>query len=339
MGVRDFSSRIGDTVGDQYHLEITPNQEGERIDVVLAVRLPAFSRSQIQRLIRTGRVLVNEEVVKASFKPKTGDQIRVEVPAPSSPTLRPEKIPLSILYETPDFLVLNKPAGLVVHPAPGHENGTLVNALLYHVRDLSGIGGVLRPGIVHRLDKDTSGVLLVAKNDLAHEELSRLFKHGKIRKTYLALVKGEPAQREGKIDLPIGRHPVRRKTMSVVSRSGKSALTLYEVVHRFRSLPISCLVVRIKTGRTHQIRVHLSAIGHPVIGDRTYGRKNVTRMINHYGDLVERQLLHALKLEWHDPRTGGWISVTAPIPEDMNRVLAFLAELDGDSTLVIPGPL
>ena len=234
-----------------------------------------------------------------------------------------------MLTENEDFLVLNKAAGVVVHPAPGHLDDTLVSALLYHVKDLSGIGGVLRPGIVHRLDKDTSGALLVAKNDRSHHELSRLFKNGEIHKTYLAIVKGRVAEPEGKIDLPVGRHPVHRKKMSVVSRSGRQARTYYKRLRRYESLPASLLEVRIETGRTHQIRVHMAAMGHPVLGDVVYGgKKDVEESIHRSGGRVCRQMLHAARLEWVHPHIGGSVCVEAPLAADMEAVLALLDRLD-----------
>jgi len=310
--------------------EVTLNEEGRRIDALLSGLLPNLSRSQIQRLIREQCVLVDRKPVKTSFRPRRGDRIHVEMPQAAPSELQPEDIPISVLYETADLLVLNKPPGLVVHPAPGHGTGTLVNALLHHVRDLSGIGGVIRPGLVHRLDKDTSGVLLIAKNDHAHDRLARLFKEGRIEKTYVALVHGNVSPSRASIDFPIGRHPVHRKKMSIVSRSAKRAFTTYMVMHRFASVPVSYVRVRIQTGRTHQIRVHMSAVGHPVLGDPVYGgRRDTDRILKQAGSPVSRQMLHALRLRWREPDGNGSVSVEAPVPDDMRFVLSALEVLDG----------
>ena len=318
--------RLGERV---FHLEVGPAEEGERVDVLLARKLPILSRARAQKLISEGQVSVNGVRVKSSFRPRSGDQICTELPEPVPQDVLPRNIPIDVLTENEDFLVLNKPAGLVVHPAPGHLDDTLVSALLYHVKDLSGIGGVLRPGIVHRLDKDTSGALLVAKNDLSHRALSRLFKNGEIHKTYLTIVKGRVAEPEGKIDLPVGRHPVHRKKMSVVSRSGRQARTYYKRLRRYESLPASLLEVRIETGRTHQIRVHMAALGHPVLGDVVYGgKKDVEESIRRSGGRICRQMLHAWRLEWVHPDIGGSVCVEAPLAADMEAVLALLARLD-----------
>jgi len=325
-GIDYYRIRLGERV---YHLEIGPAEEGERVDVLLSRKLPILSRARVQKLISEGRVSVNGVRVRSSFRPRSGDQVHTELPEPVPQEVLPRNIPIDVLMENEDFLVLNKPAGLVVHPAPGHLDDTLVSALLYHVKDLSGIGGVLRPGIVHRLDKETSGALLVAKNDRSHRELSRLFKNGEIHKTYLTIVKGRVAEPEGKIDLPVGRHPVHRKKMSVVSRSGRRALTYYKCLRRFESLAASLLEVRIETGRTHQIRVHMAAAGYPVLGDPVYGgKKDIEASIRRSGGHVCRQMLHASRLQWVHPQMGGSVCVEAPLAEDMEAVLALLGRLD-----------
>jgi 23S rRNA pseudouridine1911/1915/1917 synthase len=301
-------------------LIVAPEHDGVRLDKFLADEIAGHSRSQIQRLIEDGHVkLPRVTKVKSNTVVRDGDVVSVEVPAPVETTVAAEALPLEILYQDSDVIVVDKPAGMVVHPGAGNESGTLVNALLHHVTDLSGIGGELRPGIVHRLDKGTSGVMVVAKNDAAHQELARQFHDREVEKQYIALVWGLVQQRK-RIDLPIGRDPVHREKISTRARRARSAVTR---VTWARHIPgASLLRVAIATGRTHQIRVHLSAIGHPIVGDALYG--GVRRRVPH--DLravlrLARPFLHAERLAFTQPRTGEPLVFTAPLPGDLRRVL------------------
>lgn len=294
---------------------------GLRLDRYLttATGLP---RSQIQRLIKAGLVLVDGRRPKASATAHPGQQISLSIPPPQPSTLTPEPIPIDILYEDTDLLVLNKPAGLVVHPAPGHQAGTLVHAILYHCPDLPGIGEERRPGIVHRLDKETSGVMVVAKTDTAMASLATQFKGRQVKKTYIALVHGEVKQPEGQIVADIGRHERDRKRMAVRTRKGREAVTIYRVMKRLDSLTL--LQLQPHTGRTHQIRVHLSAIGHPVVGDKLYGGTKEKRFKVHgsrFTGKAERHLLHAWKLGLFHPRTDEWMEFEAPLPPDFTTWL------------------
>ena len=300
-----------------------------RLDLFLSGREVGLSRSQIQRAIGEGCVLVNGRSVPAGRKVKSGDEIVLRLPEMKSSGVQAEPIPLKILHEDTSLLVIDKPAGLVVHPAPGHPGGTLVNALLHHCRDLSGIGGVLRPGIVHRLDKGTSGLLVVAKSDEAHRGLSGQFKRREVRKSYLALVYGDPKTDGGRIAAAVGRHPVDRKKMSTRSRRGRAAVTLWRVRERFGWAAV--LEVDIETGRTHQIRVHLADAGHPVVGDRIYGGAGRIRTV---GDpavrarikAFDRQALHAWQLFFTHPATGEPMQFSASLPEDMAGLCGFLRD-------------
>jgi 23S rRNA pseudouridine1911/1915/1917 synthase len=301
-------------------LIVAPEHDGVRLDKFLADEIAGHSRSQIQRLIEDGHVkLPRVTKVKSNTVVRDGDVVSVEVPAPVETTVAAEALPLEILYQDSDVIVVDKPAGMVAHPGAGNESGTLVNALLHHVTDLSGIGGELRPGIVHRLDKGTSGVMVVAKNDAAHQELARQFHDREVEKQYIALVWGLVQQRK-RIDLPIGRDPVHREKISTRARRARSAVTR---VTWARHIPgASLLRVAIATGRTHQIRVHLSAIGHPIVGDALYG--GVRRRVPH--DLravlrLARPFLHAERLAFTQPRTGEPLVFTAPLPGDLRRVL------------------
>lgn len=303
-------------------------ESGLRLDVFLSRRAAGLSRARLQRLIEEGTVtLGGTTVLRPGQKLKTGEKVTLEEPPATPLELLPQDIPLDILYEDRDLLVLDKPAGLVVHPAAGHGEGTLVNALLFHCRDLPGIGGVMRPGIVHRLDKDTSGLLVVAKTDAAHSGLASQFKQHQVRKTYLALVYGDPGEEQGRIDLPVGRHPLERKKMSTKSRRGKEAATSWRIAERFGE--VTLLSVEIETGRTHQIRVHLTAIGHPVVGDTVYGSP---KRINAIADPVvrarlkgmSRQALHAARLQFVHPLTEKEMDFSAALPEDMADLCAFL---------------
>jgi 23S rRNA pseudouridine1911/1915/1917 synthase len=295
-------------------------RDGTRLDKVLAEELSGQSRSQIQRLIEDGHVsLPRVKRVKSNTVVRDGDVVSIDMPAPVESEVTAEALPLEVLYQDSDVVVINKPAGMVVHPGAGHDSGTLVNALLHHVTDLSGIGGELRPGIVHRLDKGTSGVMVVAKNDTAHQELARQFHDREIDKQYIALVWGLVQQRK-RIDIPIGRDPVHREKISTRARRARTAVTR---VTWARHIPgASLLRVAIATGRTHQIRVHLSAIGHPIIGDPFYG--GVHRRVPH--DLravqrLERPFLHAERLAFAHPRTKEPLEFTAPLADDLRSVL------------------
>lgn len=290
-------------------LTISPEQAGQRLDRALAQALPSFSRARLQTLIRAGSVTVNGKAARPRDPVRTGDAVEVREPEVEKIEAQPEPMELDILFEDDDLLVLNKPAGLVVHPGAGQQKHTLVNALLAHCKNLSGIGGKERPGIVHRLDKDTSGVLVIAKNDAAHRGLSKQFAERTTGKTYLALVAGTPRQSSGTIDAPIARHPVHRKKMSIARRGGRSAKTEYRALRSSSETTLVECVIH--SGRTHQIRVHLHHLGHPVLGDKLYAGKRA-------GDFP-RQMLHAWKLSFRHPRTGEPMSFTAPIPQDFEE--------------------
>jgi 23S rRNA pseudouridine1911/1915/1917 synthase len=296
-------------------VSIPPEADG-RLDAWLATQLPDLSRARIQALIKEGHITCDDKPVKTNSKPKAGSTLCIRIPAPAPAIPQPENIPLTIVYEDADILVINKQAGLVVHPAPGHLTGTLVNALLYHCKDLAGIGGVERPGLVHRLDRETSGLMLVAKNDVAMAGLVKGFQDGAVHKTYLTLVHGTPLQEKGTLRGLIGRHPVDRKKMAIVTRNGKHAITHWFLVKRFKG--VSFIRCEIETGRTHQIRVHLQSLGHPVIGDSTYGRSSADKLL----PLVpQRQMLHATELRFCHPRTGVEMTFKAELPQDFQAVL------------------
>lgn len=281
---------------------------GERIDKFLSCRLEEVSRSYIQKLIKEGHVSVNGKPVKANYKLGAGDEICVEIPEAKEPDILPENIPLDILYEDQDILVVNKPKGMVVHPAAGHYSGTLVNALMYHCKDsLSGINGVMRPGIVHRIDMDTTGSLLVCKNDEAHRILAEQLKEHTIRREYHAIVYGNIKEDTGTVDAPIGRHPTDRKKMSINHKNGKRAVTHYEVLERFGNFTYICC--RLETGRTHQIRVHMASLHHPLLGDEVYGPSSRPPFSG-----LKGQVLHAKILGIHHPSTGEYMEFDAPLP-------------------------
>lgn len=282
---------------------------GERIDKFLSCRLEEVSRSYIQKLIKEGHVSVNGKPVKANYKLGAGDEISVEIPEAKEPDILPEDIPLDILYEDQDILVVNKPKGMVVHPAAGHYSGTLVNALMYHCKDsLSGINGVMRPGIVHRIDMDTTGSLLVCKNDEAHRILAEQLKEHTIRREYHAIVYGNIKEDTGTVDAPIGRHPTDRKKMSINYKNGKQAVTHYEVLERFGNFTyIRC---RLETGRTHQIRVHMASLHHPLLGDEVYGPSSRPPFPG-----LKGQVLHAKILGIYHPATGEYMEFDAPLPQ------------------------
>ena len=282
---------------------------GERIDKFLSCRLEEVSRSYIQKLIKEGHVSVNGKPVKANYKLGAGDEISVEIPEAKEPDILPEDIPLDILYEDQDILVVNKPKGMVVHPAAGHYSGTLVNALMYHCKDsLSGINGVMRPGIVHRINMDTTGSLLVCKNDEAHRILAEQLKEHTIRREYHAIVYGNIKEDTGTVDAPIGRHPTDRKKMSINHKNGKQAVTHYEVLERFGNFTyIRC---RLETGRTHQIRVHMASLHHPLLGDEVYGPSSRPPFPG-----LKGQVLHAKILGIYHPATGEYMEFDAPLPQ------------------------
>ena len=294
-----------------------------RLDKRILETHPDFSRSRIEGLIKSGFVTVNGAVAeKAGMKVAEDDEIAVEIPPPVPAVPEPEDLPLDVVFEDADMLVVNKSPGMVVHPAPGHFTGTLVNALLHHCPDLSGIGGVARPGIVHRLDQDTSGLIVVAKSQAAMDGLVRAFaSHKNVEKTYLAVVHGRPRLDAGRIENLIGRHPVDRKRMAIVERNGKAAITNWRLLPPPSSLlppPFSSIECRIETGRTHQIRVHMASLGCPVIGDRVYGKSALDKRLE---PVPGRQMLHAWRLKlWH-PVLNRPISFEAPIPEDMSAYL------------------
>ncbi|MBI3127450.1 MAG: RluA family pseudouridine synthase [Candidatus Tectomicrobia bacterium] len=292
-----------------------------RLDVFLASRLPDLSRSRLQALIKEGRVRVNgRPPAKAGQPVPAGASIEVEVPPPEPSYLLPEAIALDVRYEDAHLLVVNKPPGLVVHPGAGQKTGTLAAALLHHCRgQLSGIGGVERPGIVHRLDKDTSGLLLAAKTDRAHRRLSADMKARRVRREYLAIVRGVPARAQDAVDAPIGRHSTRRTEMAVIER-GRPAVTRFKVRERFKGAAL--LEVTLETGRTHQVRVHLAHIGHPVLGDPVYGRSRVAKKGEELPpDLIARQALHAFRLRFTHPETGEEKVIEAAPPEDFMRAV------------------
>jgi len=300
-------------------VDVPADQDGSRLDAFLTAALPDRSRSQIQKLIKDGHVSGPMKTLRASTPVKCGQTFEVDVPAPAEPRAVAEDLPLPILYEDADVIVIDKPAGMVVHPAAGHTAGTVVNALLFHVDDLSGVGGELRPGIVHRLDRGTSGVMIAAKNDGAHQELARQFHDREVEKEYVALVWGV-VQQGRRIDDPIGRDPADRQKMSTRARRARSAVTRVTKAEHLRG--VSLLHVAIATGRTHQIRVHLSAIGHPIVGDPTYGGvhrrvANDVRAVQRLG----RPFLHAARIAFTHPSDGRRMEFAAPLPSDLQSVL------------------
>ena len=300
---------------------IIAQESGERIDALLAQEIDEITRSQAARLINEGAVTLRCSPVKKNHRVTAGEVFVVEVPEPEETEIVAENIPLDIAFEDDDLIVVNKPRGMVVHPAPGHPNGTLVNALLWHCGDsLSGIGGEKRPGIVHRIDMDTSGLLIAAKNDYAHRFLSAQLADHSLSRTYEAVVCGRMHDDEGIIDAPLGRHPSDRKRMAVTERNSKNAVTHYEVIARYDGYThIRC---RLETGRTHQIRVHLAYIGHPLLGDMVYGRKRAEKGL-------EGQCLHARTLRFIHPRTNELCEVTSELPEYFTQLLSRLGEKIG----------
>jgi 23S rRNA pseudouridine1911/1915/1917 synthase len=313
-------------------ITVPPEAEGERLDRFLTGEIPGRSRSQIQRLIEDGHVLVPRvKATKANVALRAGDVITVELPDVSRATPAAEDLPVEILFSDDDVVVIDKPAGMVVHPGAGHPGGTLVNALLHHVKGLSGIGGQARPGIVHRLDKGTSGVMIVAKHDAAHRELARQFHDREVEKEYVALVWGLVQQRK-RIDASIGRDPANRQKMSTRARRAREAVTRVTWARDLKG--VTLLRVAIHTGRTHQIRVHLSAIGHPVVGDALYG--GVHRRVPHPLRAVQRltrPFLHAERIVFTHPGTGERLTFTAPLPEDLREVIWEITPIEMRDTL------
>lgn len=306
------------------HLHVE-DESGERLDAYIARQLPDVSRSQVAALIAGGHIRLNGEVPRKSEKVGPGDVIDVVMPEPVASTVEAEEIPLTIVYQDDDLVVVDKPAGLVVHPAPGHARGTLVNALLHHVRDLSGIGGVLRPGIVHRLDKDTSGLLLIAKHDKAHRALSAALKSREIHRAYIAAVWGHLRQDRLTVDAPIGRAPNDRTRMAIVP-TGRSAVTHFQRLEQWPAADL--LRATLETGRTHQIRVHLLSIGHAVVGDALYaphGERGISgpaqAWARQLAKRVPRQFLHAAELEFAHPGTGQAMRFVSPLPADLAGVV------------------
>jgi 23S rRNA pseudouridine1911/1915/1917 synthase len=307
---------------------VSHEDQDKRLDVFLSSQPLGLSRSRIQALIRDGHLQVNLRPTKPGYRLKTGDRLLLRIPPPQPPPLEPEMVAFEVLREDPSVIFINKPPGLVVHPAPGHSSGTLVHGLLQRYPGLSCVGGVSRPGIVHRLDKDTSGVLVVAKNDRAHQLLSKQFKSGQVRKRYLAIVHGPLKGQSGTIDLPVGRHPKRRKEMAVLLERGRAATTTWEKIEVF-DFGLTLLGLTIKTGRTHQIRVHLSHLGFPVAGDPVYGHgknwwKNHPLCRRGILEPLGRQMLHARSLGLMHPDFDCFMEVEAPLPEDMRSTLEAL---------------
>lgn len=297
-------------------LFVTEDISGDRIDKFLSEQCEELSRSFLQKLLKAGEIFVNGKPVKASYRVVDGDSILFEVPEATEPEILPEDIPLDIVYEDHDVILVNKPKGMVVHPAAGHYTHTLVNALMYHCReDLSGINGVLRPGIVHRIDMDTTGILIACKNDLAHNSIAAQLKEHSITRRYEAIVHGVLKDEEGTVDAPIGRNPQDRKKMCINHQNGKQAVTHYRVLKRFHDFThIEC---RLETGRTHQIRVHMASIGHPLLGDAVYGPSKCPYKL-------QGQTLHAGVLGFVHPRSGEYMEFRAPRPEYFERLLKIL---------------
>ena len=298
----------------QINFEVLSEDADSRIDRYLAQQMPDQSRSFLQKLIREEQITVNGRPVKANYRLQPEDQVLVIVPDPQLPDILPENIPLDILYEDSDVLVINKPKGMVVHPAAGHYTNTVVNAVMYHCQgNLSGINGVMRPGIVHRIDRDTTGAIVICKNDQAHQSLAQQLQEHSITRSYRAIVWNNLKEDEGTVDRPIGRHPVDRKKMAVNEKNGKTAVTHYRVLERFgRFTYIEC---RLETGRTHQIRVHMASIGHPLLGDEVYGPSGKQPF------RLQGQCLHAMTLGFLHPSTGEYVEFEAPLPEYFTQLL------------------
>jgi 23S rRNA pseudouridine1911/1915/1917 synthase len=317
------------------HIIVPLEDNGARLDAYLASCVPELSRSAVQRLVLEGCVSVNGQTVRSSYKLTSGEDIEYTLPEAKPAEMLPEIIPLDIVYEDEDVLVINKPKGMVVHPAPGSPSGTLVNALLAHCKGLSVVGGVERPGIVHRLDKDTSGLMMVAKNDAAHHALQKQIQSRSAERQYMAVVWGNPRFEKAVVDAPIGRHPSDRKKMAVIETTvhrSREAVTELHVTERYGIMSLLC--AKLQTGRTHQVRVHAAYAGHPVVGDPVYsggrrlssGGRELTGRVNALIDNLHGQALHAYSLSFNHPRTGERLSFTAPMPEDMQSLVTFLRE-------------
>ena len=306
---------MNDTM-EQFAYQIGPEEDDERLDKWMSSAIADLSRSYIQKCIKDNQVLINGKPQKASYRLKVDDEIVFHIPKAVEPAIEAENIPLSILYEDPDLLIVDKPKGMVVHPAPGHYSGTLVNAVMYHCRDnLSGINGVLRPGIVHRIDRDTTGSLIICKNDHAHNSIAKQLKEHTITRKYRAIVHGVIDAEEGTVNAPIGRDPKDRKKMAINEQNGKPAITHYKVLRRFQEYTyIEC---QLETGRTHQIRVHMSSIGHPLLGDEVYSqRKSPYHLCG--------QTLHAMVIGFIHPSSGEYLEITAPLPDYFDHLLCIL---------------
>jgi len=315
------------TEGKYFSIQISEKDQGKRLDQFLSQTNLNLSRSQAKKMIEEKTILLNDKVVKPSAHLKAGDRVSGTLLKPKPLFLEPEPLPLPILYEDSSIIVIDKPSGMVVHPAGGNTSGTLVNALIYYCKDLAGINGMLRPGIVHRLDKGTSGVMVIAKDNEAYYQLTKQFKNRAVKKIYLAIAYGKFGKEEGLIDSAIGRHPNQRKRMSIRAKKGRPAVTGWKVMERLNGFTL--LEIFPQTGRTHQIRVHLSSMGHPLLGDPLYGRKGKPGAI-HDPVLKEclkrmgRQALHAHRLEFIHPQTGDRVEFVSPMPKDMSEVLEWL---------------
>lgn len=309
-------SKEGEIIMDSYLFVIQEDQQ-MRLDKYLAEQFPEQTRSYLQKLIKEGGVLVNGRSVKTGYQLSCGDEVCVNIPEPKELDVEPQKMELDIVYEDEDVILINKPKGMVVHPAPGHTKDTLVNGLLYHCQgNLSGINGVARPGIVHRIDRDTTGILIVCKNDMAHNSIAAQLKEHSITRRYRALVHGNIKENKGTVEGPIGRHPVDRKKMAINERNGKPAVTHYQVLERFGNYTyIECVL---ETGRTHQIRVHMASIGHPLVGDEVYGPAKCPFKL-------EGQCLHAMVLGFVHPRTGEYMEFSAELPGYFQELLGKLS--------------
>ena len=305
---------------EKRQFNVEAKDKGTRLDIFIVSQIKNISRNFIQRHIKNGYVKCSDvTITKPNYKVKLGEEIIVSMPSPQLTDVLPQEIPLKIIYRDKDLLVINKPAGMVVHPSPGHNSGTIVNAVLALCPEIKGIGGEIRPGIVHRLDKDTTGVMIIALNDFSMMKLAEQFKKGQVKKNYLAIVKGTPPL-SGKVETLIGRNPVDRKKMCVRTDNGRRAITEYKVLEKFQNY--SLVSVNIKTGRTHQIRVHMSYIGHPVVGDCQYGRVSSRKM----PVIVNRQLLHAHSIEFMHPVREEKLVFTAELPSDFEQFLRYLRE-------------
>lgn len=304
-------------------IQIPLSEYGKRIDLALSVLLPSLTREQIKRLFNERKITVNGQYQKPSKSVKGGEHVKVEIPPPVKMDIEPENISIEYIYEDQDLIILNKPAGISVHPGAGIQSGTLVNALLYKTKDLSGIGGKIRPGIVHRLDKDTTGIMIIAKNDLSHTNLSEQFKNKTVKKKYRALILGSPKEESGMISMPLGRHKTDRKKISSQTNKPRQSTSKWEIIKRFRN--VTYIEVEPLTGRTHQIRVHFSESGFPLVGDKVYGRKKYPdEILDNLAKLLNRQALHAFSLSFTHPRSREMVKFEAPLPADFTEALKLL---------------